>query len=1157
MKLLFRRGSLRCIIVSCFSTQSLLVMKMIIILLTIGCLQISARTTGQTVTLSEKEVSLEVAFKKIEKQTGYRFFYRYEWLKDTKKVTIHVKNVPLTEALDICFLDQPVGYEIIEKNIAVKLRRDVKPAVTAVSAAEVRGRITNEKGEPVAGATVAVKGTNRAVTTNENGEFVLTGIEENATLVISSVSFESREVKVAGQNVLTIRLKAKAGDLDSVVVTYSTGYQYIPKERATGSFAHIDNGLFNRSVSTNVLERLNGITSGLLFDGSTGTSTGFSIRGRSTIFANTDPLIILDNFPYDGSLSTINPNDVESITVLKDAAAASIWGVRASNGVVVINTKRGRYNQPIRVSVNSNVTFTEKPSLDSRPYLTSADVVDVEKFLFSKGAYDGSINSIYGGISPAVEIMTKNRDGLISDSEMETQLTRLKGLSLNEDLRNYYYRKAVNQQYSVAVNGGGEFNKYYISVGYDNNALNVVNNNDQRLTINANNSYSLFNNKIELSAGINFATARSKTPNAPAFSRPYDQLFNPDGSKAPIYRYRQDWLDTIGGGRLLDWRYYPMDEINNATHKTDLTNYLMNILLKYRITRNLDVDVQYQYSKGVTDNQSYYDQSTFFTRDLINQFTQVDYNSGNLVYPVPLGDILIKSASAYYSHSLRANIGYSNTWNRHSVVALAGAEVKKYELTNSDNRLYGYNPSIGAVANVDYVNEYPQLFYGGYFARIPSGLSESGLSDRYLSYYGNVAYTYDQKYTLSGSARKDESNLFGVNANQRGVPLWSIGASWAVSKEAFYHIGWLPELRLRVTNGYTGNIDKSVSAYTTATTYSNSVSAFGSRIADIINPPNPSLRWERLNMTNVAADFGLFKRRINGSIEYYIKNGTDIIGHSPLPPSTGVAQFKGNSANIKGRGTDITINTDNLTGQFKWSTTVLYSYNTDKITSYKVKTNPLGFREGYPFNALFSYRWAGLDPDNGEPLGYLDGKESNEYSLINVQDNIGALKYHGSAQPTHFGSLRNTFGWRSLSFSFNVLFKAGYYFRTPSIEYSSLLLSPLSAHNDYQRRWQQPGDERHTYVPSMIYPFDGSKEIFYRNAEVLVEKGSQVRLQDVQLNYDISRNNLRSLPVNKISIYCYARNMALLWKENKGGIDPDYMVMKPQKSFAIGLRVEF
>lgn len=1160
MKLLFRAGGLLYVHKGSPLIQMLLVMKMTLLLLTVACLQISARTSGQTITLSEKDVPLETIFKKIERQSGYHFFYRYEWLKDTKSVSIDVKNISLIAALDICFKDQPVSYVIVEKNIAVKLKQNttINSNESAGIIIDVKGKITTEQGEPIAGATITVKGTNKATTTNESGEFVLTGVDNNAILVISSVSFESREIKLTGKPDIAIKLKAKDRRLDSVIISYNTGYQYIPRERATGSFAHIDNELLNRSVSTNIIDRLKGVASGVLFDGNTGTSTGFSVRGRSTIFANTDPLIVLDNFPYDGDLSTINPNDVESITILKDAAAASIWGVRASNGVVVITSKKGRYNQPIRVSVNSNLTMIEKPDLYSQPDLPGSDIIDIEKFLFNKGAYDNSINSNYGGLSPVVEVLLKNRDGTITDNEAEVQLNTYRHQNLKDDLLKYYYRRTFNQQYSVALNGGGDFNKYFLSIGFDKNLNHIVNASTHRITINANNTYSLFKNKLEITTGINFATGKSKAPGTLAVNQPYSQLANEDGSSTAAYRYRQQWLDTIGGGRLLDWKYYPLDELNNANNKSELTNYLLNIAARYRITKTLDVNVHYQYSKGANEINTLYSQETFFTRNLINQFSQIDYTSDNVVRPVPLGDILTSSVSAYFSHSLRANIGYSNDWNnnQHSITALLGAEMKQYHLTNNSDWLYGYDESIGSIANMDYVNEYPQLFYNGARDRIRSGLSRSGIEDRYLSYFGNVAYTYNQRYTISASARKDESNLFGVNANQKGVPLWSVGANWNISKENFYHISWLPDLRIRMTNGYSGNVDKTVSAFTTATTYSGNVNVFGSQIAYIANPPNPSLRWERISITNLAIDFVLFDNRISGSAEYYFKKGKNIIGNSPLAPSTGVTEFRGNSANIKGKGADITINTKNLVGEVKWYSTFLYSYNTDRITNYKVKTTPLGYRAGYPYNALFSYRWAGLDPQNGDPLGYLEGKKSNEWPLINAKDSAELLVYNGSSVPTHFGSLRNTLTWRNISFSFNLIFKAGYYFRRSSVVYSSLYSNSLSGHKDYKIRWQKPGDEAFTSVPSMIYPFDYSREGFYTNSQVLVEKGSQLRLQDIQLSYDISNYDIPALPFQNTKIYFYASNLLLIWKANKNQIDPDYRDIAPQRSLAIGLKID-
>ncbi len=374
-------------------------MKMTAFILFLGFLHVSGKGFTQTVTLSLKNAPIEKAFKEIKKQTGYEFLYTDEILNKSIPVTIKVKNETLLDVLKACFSNQPIDYTIIEKTIVVKAKEEqvITPAFFfPPPPIDIHGRVVDEKGQPVAGVTVKVKGSKNATSTNDNGEFSLMSVDENGTLQFTSINMEPFEIQVNGKTDLAISLKTKFTSLGDVNVQVNTGYQTIPKERATGSFVQIDNSLLNRRVGTNILDRLEGITSGLVFNAGNiynGTRmsnelTGITIRGRSSIDekVSADPLIVLDNFPYDGDIGSINPNDVESITVLKDAAAASIWGARSGNGVIVITTKKGRTNQKMKIELNSNVTVGDKPDLFySKNFISSPDFINLETLLFNNG----------------------------------------------------------------------------------------------------------------------------------------------------------------------------------------------------------------------------------------------------------------------------------------------------------------------------------------------------------------------------------------------------------------------------------------------------------------------------------------------------------------------------------------------------------------------------------------------------------------------------------------------------------------------------------------------------------------------------------------------------------------------------------------------------
>ncbi|MES1160869.1 MAG: SusC/RagA family TonB-linked outer membrane protein, partial [Bacteroidota bacterium] len=593
---------------------------------------------------------------------------------------------------------------------------------------------------------------------------------------------------------------------------------------------------------------------------------------------------------------------------------------------------------------------------------------------------------------------------------------------------------------------------------------------------------------------------------------------------------RQSYIDTAGGGQLLDWNYRPLDELRNADNTTKLTDYRINLGVRYMIGKGLEAKASYQYGHGASTLRNLQSQQTYYTRSLINEYTQID-SAGNLTRPVPLGGILDRTVTNYDVNNVRLQLSYDRLFGKggdHSVSAIAGAELRDVEQQIYMSRIYGFDENRLNGLPVDYNTSFSQYSFQGYSLKIPyAGFNHnSATSDRYISYYINASYIYKQRYVLSGSARRDESNLFGVNANQRGVPLWSAGAAWEVSKEDFYRVDWLPVLKLRVTDGYNGNVDRSVSAYTTALI--NDVNSYGATSATITNPPNPSLRWERINILNLGLDFATKNQRVEGTLEYYIKSGKDLIGQSPLDPTTGVTVFTANTANMRTKGIDLTFRTKNNIGPVQWNAVLLFSFVRDKVTNYGQKLGPLqnylnagtlNPLAGHPLFSLYALKWMGLDPTNGNPQGQLTGKTTEEYSSIFNSSDLTNLLYKGPVNPPVFGSLRNSFCWKQWQFSFNVVYKFGFYFRRSSIDYYDLFQGTSKGHPDYEHRWQKPGDEQSTYVPSLMVSTDQFRDGFYGYSEPLIEKGDFIRLQDIQLGYDLTKKAFPKLPVQLIRLY--------------------------------------
>jgi hypothetical protein len=620
----------------------------------------------------------------------------------------------------------------------------------------------------------------------------------------------------------------------------------------------------------------------------------------------------------------------------------------------------------------------------------------------------------------------------------------------------------------------------------------------------------------------------------------------------------------------LDWNYKPYKELKYSDNSTKTTDYRINTDAKYTILKGLNATIYYQYNKGFIEQEDYKSQQTYYTRNYINQFT--DTSSGQVVRRVPLGGIMDKRTNQYEAHNTRAQVNYDHSWynykqsKHHQIMAMAGAEVRGIKTFYETLRLFGYNKDMPTFTSVNYDSAFPMYYAPFDKKRIDFRNLNRNATDRYISYYLNAKYIFQRRYVLSGSIRKDESNLFGVSTNQKGVPLWSIGASWEMSQESFYHIGWLPYLKLRVSNGYKGNVDKLVSAYTTVR--NDGVNIWQNPTASIVNPPNPSLRWEKNHMVNVGVDFAVRKSIIEGSLEYYTRKGTDLIGNSPMDPTTGVTLFRGNTADMKGKGLDLVLRSKNINKRFKWFSTLLLSYNTDKVTSYKALQSAglwyycdpqyISPIEGKPLYSIFSFKWMGLAPQTGDPQGYYNKQVSTNYSDITNSVELSELVYRGPANPTYFGSLRNNFSYKQLELSFTITYKMGYYFRRTSINYFDLFNGASTGHSDYALRWQNPGDETKTSVPSIIYNAGAARSTFYKYSDALIEKGDHIRLQDIQLSYQLNKKQEKWLPMNQLRIYVYANNLGILWKANNKGVDPDYISGIPNpRTIAAGLKIDF
>lgn len=1033
---------------------------------------------------------------------------------------------------------------------------------------------------PLPGATVSSQRSGLSAKTGGEGSFEIRCFPGNDTLVVSHVGFTKTTFVIPSEvsGPLTILMDRTSSALEEVVI--NTGYYRVPKERATGSFVHIDSALYNRAIGVNVLDRLEGVANGLQFNrnrnyGELSRSPALRLRGVSTIESDAAPLIVVDDFPYEGDINSINPNDVESITLLRDAAAASIWGARAGNGVIVITTKRGQYDQRHTVSVTANSTISEKPNLFyGKDRLPAPVVMQIEEEMFKRGMYAEQDQT---ALPYYVELMIGLREGTVSPAEYEREKGRLQTIDIREEATRHLYRPSLHQQYAMNFRGGGDRHRYYLSGGYDNWLGSVIGNESRRLNLNMNNTVRLMRG-LELDLGLWYATTRDQQNglslanlHSSGIGAPstYTALRNSEGNAMPIVRnYRYAYAARATENGLVDWMFRPLDEVALADQRSTASNLRFDGALRYRFLRHFSANFNYRIMRQENQGRNYFAPESYYVRDLVNRFTQED---GTLVIPHN-GILHLPSEHVLSSQSGRLQVNYDQSFDNHRVVALAGGEVREQVLrTLPESRVYNYDDDLLTGATIfDYTRFYPVRPTG--VARILSAGGNSSQSlDRFVSYFSNVSYTYKSRYTLTNSLRWDASNLFGVKTNQKGVPLWSAGIGWELSKEPFYKTGLIPYARVRLTYGSSGNVNTSVSVFPTARYGINTVTSLTEAFIRSIG--NPSLRWEKVKTVNAGIDFATKGNRFSGTLEVYEKRASDLLGYDYLDPTTGLSgnlQQMTNYADMRTRGLDVQLTSRNIDRRFKWYTTVLFSTVKNEILNYR--TSDVSTIIPYLSNSaappvvgrsrdvVYALPWHGLDPQTGAVIAYVDGQPSTDYGNYINGYLPEELLVAGVDVPTYHGSMRNLFAFGNLELSALISWKGGHVFRRESMvpggEYQGYDLH----HTDYLDRWKQPGDEMKTHVPAATDSYSVQADIAYSRSQVLITKGDHIRLDEMGMTYALRGQAVNFLPAtSSIRLTFYARNLGILWRANKLGIDPEYPLSSypALRSYALGIQVDF
>lgn len=1121
-------------------TKIFLVMKLTTVLLTAFIIHASAKGVAQNITYSARNVPIEQVFTEVKKQTGYFFLYTESILQKAQPVTIAASNMPLTRFLDEVFKHQPLVYAIASRTVTVTASATAMTNAENPSApkpsAPLTIKVTDSLGAPLSAASVIIHNKKISGATDAKGEVTLNA-EEGDIIQISFIGHETKRVTVTAAMLssstgVVISLRPSMVRLNDVEVGINSGYQRILPEQSTGSTFTLGRKEYETRINTTgLLAGLQNKIPGLLintdikFEG----NSLFQIRGISTINGNRTPLIVVDGYPTELSLDMIDPNEIESVTVLKDAAAATIYGARSSNGVIIIERKKAKEGKML---VSARVTTSYTPSENYDRYRwednQSATVVDYMKLSNMNAAPTawGTRVGPYVTLTRPALVMAHWRSSTdpISVEERDRQLADIASYDNTKDYRRLFLRTATTQTYNVNVSGGSSRALYYLTLNYSRNSLSQIRNVNDILRLSGRSNARLSDRlSLELITDLQFAGI-NKVPVPDITSLyPYDRLQAANGNPLPANTtsyttnsYYNDYLKSLG---LLDNMYYPLADINAVKDKSRTVTNRVTANLQYKIGYGLSLTLGGVYESAVMDTRHLADETSTEVRQYVNYYTKPGANG--LVFNVPKGSFLKQQATSSRSYTVRSQLNYNRQIaTDHSLNLILGAEVRQTVTKSNLASYFGYNDQTLFVQPVDfkalasftptYASRNPILSFSGLF-------NQTYADDRFISGYSNIVYAYKGKYSLTGSIRVDQSNLFGTDPKYKYKPLWSVGAAWNIHRESFMRdIDWVRSLRLRIAHGFNGNVAKNAIPRVIAIDDITSLTPTTTiPILRLFSYANSGLRWEQSRNLNVGVSYELFKG-ISGSIDYYIKTSTDILANNQIDASLGATAALINRASIRNKGLELNLQADWITHRrFNWNTGLVFARNTNKVLRvYNAKITPSSlpwtyidgtnstYLKGYAVGTLFKYRYAGLDNQGNGLIYDKQGKtaiagSNNAYATAQVD-------YAGSAIPELNLGLSNRIDIGSFYFYCMINYFGKFVARVPVPNATDI--RPLKGAGKY---WRKAGDENDPDMLPGLATSTGLQQYFViANTDKYTVRGDYFTLGDLTAAYSFRNSKL-------------------------------------------------
>lgn len=1056
------------------------------------------------------------------------------------------------------------------------------------------GVVADENGSLLPGVTIHIKGEKKGTITDTQGHFKIDVDSKSTVLVFSYLGMKDLEYHLTAKSTspVTITMESDSYMMNETVVT---GYQKLKRENATGSFQTISATDLDNKYMSNLTEGLEGKIAGLV-KYNNGVSDGLTIRGVGSLKASTSPLVVVDGLPINGTLQDVNQYDIDKITVLKDAAAAAIYGARASNGVIVIVTKKAQ-NEKLSIEFNSDLTLNNKNNYDDYRYCNASEQLEIEQDNFNwmcnnENAYSYLMKQYKrrGSLmTPITRLMIQHKNGTVSDDVYNNTINTWSKNSYRDEWQDEMEHNRFVQQYNLGLRTKGRYLNSSIIINWKGDNTQEVNQYNNQLSLQYTGNV-VVTKWMNLDFGTTINNTRSKSNvngymglcELTSFAE-YQSMYNEDGSPARLKGYvalDEPSLSNAAYG-LKDEGFVPLDELHKNYEKGRNTYTRSFIHLNVYPIPELKLSAMFQYEDMNVRSENLIEGDSYSMRHLYNLYTS------NGVHYLPEGGLMtVKSGESNY-YTFRTQATYDKTFaEKHEINAVAGFEYRQTYDRTTTNQMYGYDEqtltnTTGLVNFKDLVNlQTTDLgsLYSPEYCLVSSDVADvTHVKHKYQSYYATANYTYDKRYSASASYRVDKADLFGADSKFRSRPLWSTGISWNMQNENFMkRLTWIDMLKLRVSYGVMGNINSNYSSYLTATIGTSDL--YGDKTATLNTPPNDQLRWEKTRTWDAGFDFSILSHRLTGSFDVYNKKGSDILSNIDIDPTTGWNSLYTNNANTVNKGFELQLSGDILkavnTDNVGISADFTLAYNKNKITKLNhVPTSGSSalnsYREGDPVNSLYSFRFDHVGTDeNGYQQIYwkkADGTISNENlysSTFTPQD----IEYCGSLDPKWSGSFTPTITYKRFSLSGMFVFYAGHYFRATADEWTidNSYSYGSAVPKSYLKYWRASEQERkgmlgNGYMMKDIHIY--TDDLYYCDQDV--DHADYMKLRNIVLGYNFSDNICHRLGLASLRLRLQMNNVCT-WVRNKAGIDPEQVNpvtgkigLRTPKSYTFSINANF